>query len=207
MENFTSVEEVPTANCPELFAQFLNNSDQEVMPLSFMRNLPSSNLGRGNRKYTEEASAVVLFSASRQMSEQYLKLRLDCVVSRPFCFHIHYHHISLCCLVCLHQRVLYLRKWRLCCRHTRRALPQGSNRLLSACLLLRLQRSVKTNKPKAQSSCLSDYLGSFLLLSSSFCLTYSNVKPGETHVNPCDVMNCLVLLSFSFCIFAKYAFT
>ena len=40
------MEEIPRATCPELFAQFMNNSDQEVMFLSFLGKVSSSNHGR-----------------------------------------------------------------------------------------------------------------------------------------------------------------
>jgi hypothetical protein len=69
MENGKGVEEIPTATCPELFAQSLNNSDQEVMFLSFMRKVSSSKLGRETENTQKRDLLVFLFSASRQMSE------------------------------------------------------------------------------------------------------------------------------------------
>ena len=59
-------EEIPGATCPELFAQFLKNSDQEVMLLSFMRKVSSSNLGREteNTQKTDPLCLIQCFEAN-----------------------------------------------------------------------------------------------------------------------------------------------
>jgi hypothetical protein len=98
-----------------------HSATQAIMLLTCIREGPSSNLG-WEWKYTEESSAFVVFSTSKQMLEQYHKWRLNGLILRPFWCNIHYHHITLCCLVCVHHEICYLRNCRSCCRHSRREL-------------------------------------------------------------------------------------
>ena len=61
MEKGKDEEEIPGATCPELFAQFLNSSDQEVMLLSFTRKVSSSNLGR-EPENTQKRDLLLFYS-------------------------------------------------------------------------------------------------------------------------------------------------
>jgi len=61
MGKFKGLEEIPTATCPEQFARFLYNSDQEVMLLSFMRKVSSSNFGRETEN-TQNRDLLLFFS-------------------------------------------------------------------------------------------------------------------------------------------------
>ena len=61
MEKGKRVAEIPTAICPEIFAQFLDNSDQGVMLISFTRKVSSSNLGRETEN-TQKRELLLLYS-------------------------------------------------------------------------------------------------------------------------------------------------
>jgi len=61
MEKGKGVEEIPRATCPELFAQFLYNSDQEVMFVSFMRKVSSSNHGMETEN-TQKRDLLLFYS-------------------------------------------------------------------------------------------------------------------------------------------------
>ena len=61
MRKVKGVKEIPRATCPEKFAQFLYNSDQEVMLLSFMRKVSSSNLGMETEN-TQKRDLLLFYS-------------------------------------------------------------------------------------------------------------------------------------------------
>jgi len=129
------VEEIPRATCPEQFAKFLYNSDKEVMLLSYMWKVSSPNLGTETEN-TQKRDLLLFYSVLPGKC-QFSTLNYGWIAS----FHALSASIFTTIMsvyavwcVCTGGYCICVNEGRVADPPEELSLPQGSNRLLSACL-------------------------------------------------------------------------